>query len=118
MSTGAWIVCAAMDAVFLLGLLKARRLWRDESDSFEDQPLGQARSYPVKMAVGLAVMTLFLVAFALGEPDSGDLDPLQLALVVLGVLGLFVGGALIVTVARRGRPSALVPPHLRERHGR
>jgi Na+/H+ antiporter NhaD/arsenite permease-like protein len=118
MSTGAWILCAAVDAVFLLGLLKARRLWRDESDAFDDQPVGQARSYPVKMAVGLAVVTLLLIAFALGDPKGGDVDPLQFALVVLAVLGMLAGGALTVTVRRWGRPSALVPPHLRERHGR
>ena len=105
----------AVGAVLIIGggAWRSVQLWRGATADLDSWPAGILRAFPVMSAM----FALFLGSAALSAL-FGEGEDRGLVATVFGLVSAFAlvfGTALTVKAAITGRPSALVPPHLRSK---
>ena len=90
---------------------RAAQLWKNSTADLDAWPVGVLRAFPTL----LVMMILFLGFAALSAllTDGKEYDTAGNIAGILSGLALIVGVGLAISVGLRGRPRALVPPHLR-----
>jgi hypothetical protein len=106
-----WAAFAVVELALAAGIVKARSLWRNETDTFDTIPLRLTRAFPVTMVWGFVWVPTIVPVVAL-DPEK-DTAAAGIALVIC--LAVMIAGlGLTWRVRYSGRPIGLVPPHLRD----
>jgi hypothetical protein len=97
------------------GVWRSFQLWTNSTADLDGWPAGYLRAFPTLVGA-LIVLVVAGGAAALLSDGGADHTPASGLFGVLAIVTLVAGGVLCVTIATTGRPAALIPPHLRERH--
>ena len=118
------VATIAVEAIFVVALVvgvrPVSRLWSNETNAFDRKPSGLGwsdefwsgwvRAMPVGFLCGFLLVSEGVIII-IGRSGGADV-----AAVVLGA-GLVASALTVVTVVLWNRPTAVVPPHLRNQEG-